>query len=585
MEAKTLREPIVCVLGHVDHGKTTLLDAIRGTTIAASEAGGITQRIGATEIPLSHLEEVAKSFPQLSRIKVPGLLFVDTPGHVAFSNMRARGGALADIAILVIDINDGIMPQTIESINTLKKFKTPFVVVANKVDLISYCVAKNNTTFKEFLKHQRPEYIEEFDNRFYKLVGQLYDQGFSAERFDRINDFSKNVAIVPASARSHIGIMDTIFVLAGLAQRFLENEITLKEDAKGRATVIEVKREESVGTLLDTVLYQGRMRKGDRIAVNTKTGPDLSRIKALLVNKSIRSRDLKEKTFVSAAAASRILIADKIEVLPGSPILVIGSDSEVEPAFEEIRRESTPDIELSQNGIMVKSDTLGSLEAICYEISEKGIKIRSATIGDISKKDLINASTVNDRMDRVIVGFNVSLTPDAKEDAGTLDAHVLIGEIIYSIVEDLEKNLELRKKEMEEETKGSIPIPSKFSVMPEYIFRATKPVIVGVKIHAGRVKVGDSLIKQDGRYGGTVKSIREGNVSRQFADAPAEVAVAIDGVTLNRQISTSELLYVDIPESVVREIRKGDFDEGITDTLEEIIRIKRKENIFWGTRA
>lgn len=585
MPEKTLREPIVCVLGHVDHGKTTLLDAIRGTTIAANEAGGITQRIGATHIPLSRLETVAKSFPQLSRIKIPGLLFVDTPGHVAFSNMRARGGALADIAILVIDINDGIMPQTLESLNTLKKFKTPFVVVANKVDLIPYCVSKSHTTFPEFIKTQRAEYIEEFDKRFYKLVGQLYDHGFSSERFDRINDFSKTVAIVPASAKGHIGIMDTIFVLAGLAQRFLEHEILLRENAKGRATVIEVKREESVGTLLDSVLYQGKLHRTDRIAVNTKNGPALSRVKALLVNKNMRSRDLKEEPSISAASATRILIADKIEVLPGSPILVIDEDSEIQPAFAEIERESTPNIELSQNGIMVKADTLGSLEAICYEIGEKGVKIRSASIGDISKKDLINASTVNDRMDRVIVGFNVALSSDARDESCLSDVHVLIGNIIYSIVGDLEKNLELRKKEMEEETKGAIPIPSKLTVMPEYIFRATKPVIVGVKIHAGRVKVGDSLIKQDGRYGGTVKSIRDGNVSRQFADAPAEVAVAIDGVTLNRQISTSEILYVDIPESVVREIRKGTLDDAIMEALEEIIRIKRKENIFWGTQA
>ena len=585
MEAKTLREPIVCVLGHVDHGKTTLLDAIRGTTIASSEAGGITQRIGATEIPFTHLERVARSFPQLSRIKIPGLLFVDTPGHVAFSNMRARGGALADIAILVIDLNDGIMPQTLESINTLKKFKTPFVIVVNKIDLVPYCVSERNTTFLDFIKKQRQEYLDEFDKRFYKLVGQLFDQGFNCDRFDRISDFSKTVAMVPASARSHIGVMDTIFVIAGLAQRFLEGEITLRENAKGRATVIEVKREESVGTLLDSVLYQGKQSRTDRVAVNTKNGPALSRVKALLVNKSIRSRDLKEKEMVTAAVAVRILIADKIEVLPGSPIILIERDGDIAEAFSEIEKESTPNIELSPSGIMVKADTLGSLEAIAYEISEKDIKIRTASIGDISKKDIINASTVNDRMDRVIVGFNVALSPDAKDENAATDAHVIVGNIIYSIVEDLEKDLERRKHDMLEETKGSIPIPSKIAILPEYIFRATKPVIVGVRVHAGRIKVGDSLIKQDGRYGGTIKSIREGNVSRQFADAPAEVAIAIDGVTLNRQISNEEILYVDIPESVVREVRKGTMDEGIMETLEEIIRIKRKENMFWGTRA
>ncbi|EQD27333.1 eukaryotic translation initiation factor 5B [mine drainage metagenome] len=585
MENRPLRQPIICVLGHVDHGKTTFLDAIRGTTVAASEAGGITQRIGATDIPIARLERAAKAFPAMSKLRVPGLLFVDTPGHVAFSNMRARGGALADIAILVIDMNEGIMPQTLESVNTLKKFRTPFIIVANKIDLVPYAIEAKNTTFGEFIKIQRQEYLDEFDKRFYKLVGQLYDAGFPADRYDRITDFSKTVAIVPASAKSKVGILDATFVITGLAQRFLESEITLKEDAQARGTIIEVKKEESIGTMLDLVLYQGRFNRTCRIALNTRTGPAVTRIKAIFVNRSSRGKDLEEKEKIAAAAAVRLLITDKLDVIPGSPIIGVKGDSEIEVAFAEIIAESQPHIETTVEGITLKADALGSLEAFAYEVQQRGIKIRSASIGDISKKDLINVSTINNPMDRVIAGFNVSLMPDAREDLVNYDASVITGNIIYSIVQDLETAITGRKSAMEESTMKSMPIPSRISIMPEYIFRATKPVIVGVKVYTGRIKVGDTLIKKDGKFGGTVKSIREGQISKQAADAPCEVAVAIDGVTLNRQIHPDEALYVDIPESVVRELRKNNLDSSIMETLEEIIRIKRKDNIFWGTRA
>ncbi|EQD50894.1 translation initiation factor IF-2, partial [mine drainage metagenome] len=248
--------------------------------------------------------------------------------------------ALADIAILVIDMNEGIMPQTLESVNTLKKFRTPFIIVANKIDLVPYAIEAKNTTFGEFIKIQRQEYLDEFDKRFYKLVGQLYDAGFPADRYDRITDFSKTVAIVPASAKSKVGILDATFVITGLAQRFLESEITLKEDAQARGTIIEVKKEESIGTMLDLVLYQGRFNRTCRIALNTRTGPAVTRIKAIFVNRSSRGKDLEEKEKIAAAAAVRLLITDKLDVIPGSPIIGVKGDSEIEVAFAEIIAES-----------------------------------------------------------------------------------------------------------------------------------------------------------------------------------------------------------------------------------------------------
>ncbi len=582
MDNNSLRQPIVCVLGHVDHGKTTILDAIRGTYVARKEVGGITQRIGATNVDVKSIEKDIKKLLGGKSLKIPGLLFIDTPGHVAFANMRARGGALADIAILVVDINEGLMPQTVESINILKKFKTPFIIVANKIDLVPLVREAKDVTFKEFEKLQRAEYVEELDKRLYNLVNNLYSHGLQSDRYDRVRDFTKTIAIVPTSGKMRVGIQDTLVTLSGLAQRFLEKDITITQ-AEGRGTIIEVKREESLGTTLDTVLFQGNLKKGDSIAINTGEGPKVTRIKAMLVNPGTRGSTLQEISDVSAAAGVRVLITDRYDVIPGSPMIAVGEDTT--SAFDEILKESQPDIELAANGVTIKAEALGSLEALSFELNQRNISIRSAQIGDITKRDIVDVSTLNDPMDRIILGFNVSFHQEAREESMSTDVGVMVGNVIYSLVDDTEKWLKDKKREMEEARKSKMPIPSKITIIPEYIFRTTKPVIVGVKIHTGEIKVGDRLIKADGRSAGTIKSIRDNEVNKRAASAPAEVAISIEGVTLNRHIFPSEALYVDISEDVVKKLREREMDPGTMETLEEIIKIKRKENIFWGTKV
>ena len=581
-EGRELRQPIVCVLGHVDHGKTTLLDSIRGTSFAKKEEGGITQRIGATEIDITRIKKIAQQTGSKSIFTIPGLLFVDTPGHVAFSNMRSRGGALADIAILVIDINEGIKPQTEESINILKKFKTPFIIAANKVDLIDFAIPVKDSSFKTFLAAQREEFKNILDEKIYKVVNSLYSFGFPSERYDRITDFSKTVAIIPVSAKNKTGIQDILLILAGLAQKFLEESISRKDGA-ARATIMEVKKEESLGNILDSILYQGELRKGALVALNTREGPTKTKIKALFLNQRTNSSKIVEVDKVKSASGVRILISDKLNVIPGSPLIEIESDER--EAYEEILKETAVSIDLSEHGVTLRADTLGSLEAIAYELSEKGIKIRNAQIGLISRRDVIDVATLQEPLDRIILGFNVDILPEAKDVLLNQDVGVINGGIIYSLVQQCEEWINNRKKEIEEERKKGMSVPSRFKIIPEYIFRANKPVIVGVKIEGGRIKVGDNLIREDGRYAGTIKSIREGELSKKFAEAPSEVAVAIEGVTLNRQIFPDEPIFTDISEETVKVLRLRPMDEATMKALEEIIKIKRKENKFWGTKA
>ena len=578
----TLRQPIISVLGHVDHGKTSILDAIRGTFVSSKEAGGITQRIAATEIDVERIVELSGGKYKKNMFKIPGLLFVDTPGHVAFSNMRARGGALADIAILVIDINDGLMPQTIESINILKKFKSPFIIVANKIDLIPFYTKTSENSFSDFVKNQRNEYVQELEKKLYDIVNQMYNQGFPSERFDRISDFTKAIPIVPVSAKYKIGLMEILLTISGLAQRFLAESISNVE-GNAKASILEMRRDESIGTALDVILYQGSIQVGDRILVNTSEGIKETKVRALFVNKSNRSSKAVEKKTVTSASGVRIVISDKFDVIPGTTLIHIDSTN-IDSAKNELMEETTVKIELSENGVTLKADTLGSLEAVAYELKQKNISIRTAVIGEINRRDIIDVSTLPDQMNRIMAGFNVGISPDAKTALQSNDIGVVTSNIIYGLVQSVDEWLRKRKEDIEEERKQGMPVPSRIRIIPEYILRAAKPVIVGVKVNSGRLKVGDNLIRPDGKYAGTIKSIREGDISKKFADAGSEVAVSIEGVTLNRQIFPDQDIFVDITEEVVKNLRSSSLDEDTMKTLEEIIKIKRKENIFWGTR-
>ena len=253
-----IRQPVVSVLGHVDHGKTKLLDRIRGTSVQAREAGAITQHIGATEVPIEHIYKVCKQLIGNKKFDVPGLLFIDTPGHHSFTTLRARGGSLADIAVLVIDIREGLMPQTIESIRILRQYKTPFVIALNKVDTIQGWISEEGRPFILAEKVQQDHTLAAFNDKLYTVIAQLADQGISADRYDRIDDFTKAVALVPISAKEGEGIPDLLLVLIGLAQRFLESQLE-KGEGPGKGTILEIKEERGLGKTLDMILYSGTL--------------------------------------------------------------------------------------------------------------------------------------------------------------------------------------------------------------------------------------------------------------------------------------------------------------------------------------
>src|SRR3989338_9244629 len=338
-----IRKPIITVLGHVDHGKTTFLDKIRGTAIAAREAGAITQHIGATEVPISVIRELSGELIEKYgfKIELSGLLFIDTPGHAAFTNLRKRGGSIADLAVLVVDLTQGFQPQTIEAIEILKSFKVPFIVAANKVDKI-HGWASHYGTFTNSIKAQNESVQTDLDTKVYEIVGKLYELGFQSERFDRIADFTKQIPIIPVSAKLGDGIPETLLFLAGLSQRFLEKKLTINEDDPGVGTVLEIKEEKGLGKTMDVIVYDGVLSVGDEIVVGGKSGVIKAKVRALLEPKPLNEiRDPKEKfnnvKSVHAAARVKVAAPGLDQALAGSPMLVVKTGLEEQKIKDELK--------------------------------------------------------------------------------------------------------------------------------------------------------------------------------------------------------------------------------------------------------
>ena len=584
-----LRTPIVVVMGHVDHGKTTLLDKIRGTAVAKGEAGLITQHIGATEVPLNVVQEFCGSRFG-GEFQVPGLLFIDTPGHHAFTSMRSRGGSLADLAVLIVDLNEGFQPQTIESLGILKRFKTPFVVAANKMDRIGGWRPTPNAPFAKSMKAQSERVVEELDTRIYELVGELYKYGFDGDRYDRIPDFTKTVGIVPISAVTGEGVPDLLLILVGLAQKFLKENLKLTSSGPGVGTILEVKEERGLGTTLDVILYNGEFRSGDTVIVGTAHEPVITKIRALLKPKplaEIRSEErfLPVKHVVAASGVK--VSAPKLEnALAGSTIRVVASPEEIETLTQELKSElEAVRVDAEVEGVILKADTIGSLEALVGELKAKNVAIHFADVGPISRRDVIRAAAIKDPLLSVILAFNVEILPDAISEIQKTNVPVFPSDIIYTIIENYEAWLDEQKMRIEQERLEAVIRPGAVRLLPDCVFRQSKPAIVGVQIVGGIVRTQVNLMREDGANVGEVKGIQAHNENVGSATVGQEVAISIDGPTVGRQIHEGDILYVNIPEKHARIVElelKPKLAEDEREVLEDFLEIKRKKDPFWG---
>jgi translation initiation factor 5B len=537
-----IRSPIVSVLGHVDHGKTTLLDFIRGSAIAQKEAGGITQHIGATEIPMEVIEAISGKFINKLQIRenMPGLFFIDTPGHEAFTTLRKRGGALADLAILIVDIKEGFKPQTYEALNILKMYKTPFVVAANKIDKIYGWETYSGLTFKETYSKQALSVQEKLDNSIYKLLGILHDEGFESERFDRVQNFAKQISIIPISAKTGEGIAELLAMLMGLAQQYLQKQLQIEANAPAKGTILEVKEEIGLGITLDAVIYDGVLKKNDIIVLTTRDNVITTKIRSLLKPKPLEEiRDSKKKFSkvdeVVAAAGIKIVAPNIENVISGSPLRVARED------FNNVKEEILKEIEsikidTHEMGVVIKTDTLGSLEALVNMLKDLNVPIRMADIGDVSRRDVVNASIVGkeNQLHGVILAFNVKVLPSAAEEIKNSKVKLFSANVIYKLTEDYDEWLKAAEERRRKKWLDAIIRPAKIRIIPKLVFRYSKPAIAGVEILGGTMKKDYRLMREDNSSVGKVESMQDKGENLKSATKGQKVAMAIKEAVFGR---------------------------------------------------
>lgn len=584
-----IRTPIVCVMGHVDHGKTSLLDRIRGSSVVSSEVGQITQHIGATIVPIEAIRSMSGTIGKIP-INIPGLLFIDTPGHHAFTTLRARGGALADMAILVVDINQGFQPQTIEALQILRSCKTPFVIAATKIDRIHGWRIFENESFLASFAKQNERVQATVENKTYEVVGKLSELGFSADRFDRVSDFQRNLAIVPVSAHTGEGVCDMLMVMIGLAQRYMGDALALSVDGPGAGTVLEVKEERGLGTTLDVILYDGTLSIGDEIAVATQGDVIFTKVRSLLKPRPMKEilvedRFEREKLVV-AAAGVKVTAPDLEGVIAGSPFFVVRGNRDDIRA--KIKKEMTEiHVNLAEEGIVIKADTIGALEALCKELEGKEIGVMRAEVGPVSRHDLIDTETIKNPVFRVLLSFNTPLLPDVVEMIKNplyTQVKIFEGRVIYQLIDQYVEWRDEQKRLLDKQRFEHVIMPAKIRLMPDCVFRQSNPAVVGVRVLGGKLRNDVNLIKLDGKKVGHLKSMQLRQENIREADAGLEVAISIEGATIGRQLNVGDDLFVDVPERHVKVLEKEMLKSLNTSTqeiLEEYTSMRRKTEPFW----
>ena len=589
-----IRQPIVCVLGHVDTGKTLLLDRIRKTSVQAREAGGITQHIGASFFPVETLKQLIGPLLSMRKdeIEIPGLLIVDTPGHEAFTNLRRRGGSVADIAILVIDILKGFEAQTCECIEILKARKTPFIVAVNKIDRVPGWKSQPDTPFLKAYSSQGPYVKENLDNKLYEIMGTFSREGFRTDRFDHIKDFTSTIALVPTSAKTGEGLNELLMVLVGLAQQYLKKQLqTTEGPAKG--SVLEVKEEPGLGLTLNIVIYDGALQKDDLIVVGSKEKPIVTHIRAIMVPKPLDEiRDPRDRfssvDCVFAAAGVKIVASGLEGALAGAPLYAVPS-GEAPEKYAKLVTEEIKKIRIATDvkGIVLKADTLGSLEAIAEILKQNTVPVRIADVGDVSKRDVVEASVVkaHEPLFGVVLAFGVKILPDAEEKARNAGVKIFKDQIIYNLIDNYLEWLKSQRETKIEQEFEKLAKPGKILVMEGYVFRRAKPAIFGVEILGGQLKPKSSLIRaEDGADIGGVQQIQDKGKAISEAKQGMQVAVSMDKPIVGRHVFEKDILYVKVSEHDTKALLTTHLEKLTEDeqkVLEEYADSMRKRTPFW----
>ncbi|KCV72646.1 translation initiation factor 5B [Fonticula alba] len=538
-ESNELRSPIFVVLGHVDAGKTKTLDKIRQSNVAAGEHGRITQQIGATYIPRDALEQKIAAVARGSdfKLRLPGLLMIDTPGHESFSNLRSRGSDLCNIAILVVNMTSGFEPQTFESIRMLKERRIPFVVAMNKIDRLYDWKTTPDAGFAATFAKQTKNVRQEFDGHLKRVILQLSEEGFNASLFNENPDERKYISVVPISAMTGEGIPDLLLLLSRLSQQMMAEKLTFQENIE--ATILEVKMLEGQGTTIDVILSNGTLREGDRIVVCGLNGPIVTSIRSLLTPEPLKEMRVKtpfiHHSEVKGAMGVKIAAQDLEGAVAGGRVLVINERMSEEQAKREVMADVSHLLELISStgrGVHVQASTLGSLEALLEFLRQMKIPVGSVAIGTIFKKDVIRASIMLEHQKEyaTMLCFDVKIDREAEALTKELGVRVFSANVIYHLFDAFTAYMKELESGRRTDLSSLAIFPCVLSVVPTSIFNKRDPIVIGVTIKEGSLRVGTLLCvpSRDCVEIGRVTAIEVNHKAVPVAKKGTSVAIKIE---------------------------------------------------------
>ena len=591
--SNNLRSPICCILGHVDTGKTKLLDKIRQTNIQEGEAGGITQQIGATFFPADAIKQktAVVNKDNSFECKVPGLLIIDTPGHESFSNLRQRGSSLCNFAILVVDLMHGLEPQTLESMRILRDKKTPFIVALNKIDRLFGWKKIDNNGFQESLELQNKAVQNEFKNRLEQTKVAFAEQGFNSEVFYENRSLAKTVSLVPTSAHTGEGVPDLLKLIVKLTQERMVGALRYLSELS--ATVLEVKAIEGFGMTIDVILSNGILREGDKFKVCGTEGVITTNIRALLTPAPMKELRVKSNYIhnkeVKAAMGVKISAPNLEGAIAGSRLLTVGPDDDEDDLDDDLMEDLEAlfsRVETTGRGVSVQASTLGSLEALLDFLKSCKIPVAHVGIGPVYKRDVMQCGIMLEKAAdfAVMLCFDVKVDKEAQQYADDQGIEIITAEIIYHLFDAFQKRMDKLAEKKKEELKGLSIFPCVLN--PIAVFNKTGPIVVGVDVIEGQLRIDTPIVAVHELNGvknfitlGRVTSIeREHKAIQVCKKGQPSVAVKIEAggsqPAYGRQLEDKDMLYSHISRQSIDCLKEFYRKDVSQDEWKLIVKLK-----------
>lgn len=593
----TLRAPIVCILGHVDTGKTKILDKLRRSNVQLGEAGGITQQIGATFLPIEnfkdHIAKLSSKF--LIPLKIPGILLIDTPGHASFQNLRSRGSSLCDIAVVIINIMKGIEKQTLESLDLLRQRRTPFIIALNQIDRIYQWKSTEFGAFRESLDKQKNSQKREFNKLVQDNITQLIKNNLNTALYDENDNMKEYINLVPTSAITGEGMPDLIGLLSFLSQKYLLRKIEFKNEVQ--CTILEVKVLESIGTTIDVILVNGTLKVGDKIIIGGLFGPIRTQIKIILTPHPMKEMRVKceydRHDVIKGAIGVKLFCPDLENALAGSPLYVYKTEAEAEQYSNEITKDFNSIVKdfLSKTGkgIMVQASTLGSLEAILTFLHEQKIQVSVVGVGNLNKKDVIKMQTMHAKQenplkeDLVILAFDNKVMPEAQQFADANNIKIFNDNIIYHLFDsyiEFKKECALERKKQKEK-EAIFPCILKIVMF----INKKDPLIIGVDVVEGILKVGTPLYCPEKKLAiGVVEGMEKSykpinNVRPVDGSVSIRMKVADSSLTAGRHFDEKCTFISQITRNSIDALKEYFREDMTNDDWKTVIKLKKELEI------